>query len=121
MAECPEAEEPPESGCEGWTLVRSAVGTTGWVFTADLAERKDDDGFLLQDPENICDDCGGELYQRGDDTAETMQKRLKVYEASTRPLIEYYKAAGVYSEIDGRQPIEKVTEDLKRVLNSVKE
>ena len=71
--------------------------------------------------ENICDDCGGELYQRGDDTAETMQKRLKVYEASTRPLIEYYKAAGVYSEIDGRQPIEKVTEDLKRVLNSVKE
>lgn len=71
--------------------------------------------------ENICDVCGGELYQRGDDTAETMQKRLNVYEASTRPLIEYYKATGVYSEIEGRQPIAKVTEDLINVLSSVKE
>lgn len=71
--------------------------------------------------ENICDECGGELYQRGDDTAETMQKRLSVYEASTRPLIDYYKAAGIYSEIDGRQPIEKVTEDLENVLRTVQE
>ena len=69
----------------------------------------------------VCDECGGELYQRGDDTAETMQKRLRVYEESTRPLIEYYKASGVYSEIDGRQPIAKVTEDLINVLSSVKE
>lgn len=71
--------------------------------------------------EGICDDCGGELYQRGDDTAETMQKRLSVYEASTRPLIEYYKAAGVYAEVDGRQPIDKVTEDLNKILSSVQE
>ena len=71
--------------------------------------------------ENICDDCGGELYQRGDDTAATMQKRLSVYEESTRPLIEYYKKLGIYAQIDGRQPIEKVTEDLENVLSSVKE
>lgn len=62
--------------------------------------------------ENICDECGGELYQRADDTAETMANRLKVYEESTKPLIEYYKGKGLYSEIDGRQPIEKVTLDL---------
>lgn len=70
--------------------------------------------------EGVCDNCDGELYQRADDTAETMQSRLNVYESSTRPLIDYYKGAGVYVEIDGRQKIEKVTEDLERVLSSVK-
>lgn len=69
--------------------------------------------------EGKCDECGGELYQRLDDTAETMKKRLQVYEESTRPLIEYYKRAGKYSEISGSQPIEKVTEDLINVLTSV--
>lgn len=69
--------------------------------------------------ENICDECGGALYQRADDTAETMTKRLSVYEASTRPLIDYYKAAGVYVEIDGRQSIDAVTEALNKVLLSV--
>lgn len=62
-----------------------------------------------------CDKCGGELYQRADDTAETMQNRLSVYEKSTSPLIEYYKKAGKYTEIDGRQP----TADLVKVLSSV--
>ena len=69
--------------------------------------------------ENICDNCGGELYQRADDNEETMKNRLSVYENSTRPLIEYYKKAGKYTEIDGRQPIGKVTEDLVKVLSSV--
>lgn len=70
--------------------------------------------------EGVCDECGGELYQRADDTVETMTNRLNVYVESTRPLIEYYKKAGVYTEVDGRQPIEKVTEDLINVLTSVK-
>lgn len=67
--------------------------------------------------ENTCDNCGGELYQRGDDNAETMKNRLNVYESSTRPLIEYYKRAGLYTEIDGRQPIAKVTADLISALS----
>lgn len=67
----------------------------------------------------VCDSCGGELYQRADDTAETMQNRLGVYESSTSPLIDYYKRAGLYTEIDGRQAISKVTEDLVNVLSSV--
>lgn len=71
--------------------------------------------------EGVCDECGGELYQRDDDTVETMTNRLNVYVQSTRPLIEYYKAAGVYTKIDGRQPIEKVTEDLVKVLTTVQE
>ena len=68
---------------------------------------------------DTCDNCGGNLYQRADDNEETMKKRLSVYEDSTRPLIDYYKKVGVYVEIDGRQPIEKVTEDLVNVLSSV--
>lgn len=70
--------------------------------------------------EGVCDTCGGELYQRADDTVETMTNRLNVYVESTRPLIEYYKRAGLYTEVDGRQPIEKVTEALINVLTSVK-
>ena len=68
--------------------------------------------------ENICDKCGGELYQRGDDTAETMQSRLSVYEQSTRPLIGYYKKQNLYVEIDGRQPIADVTAAIARALSS---
>lgn len=66
--------------------------------------------------ENVCDNCNGELYQRADDNAETMKNRLSVYEESTRPLIEYYKKAGKYTEIDGRQAISKVTADLISAL-----
>ena len=69
----------------------------------------------------VCDECGGELYQRGDDTAETMTNRLNVYVQSTRPLIEYYKATGIYAEVDGSQPIERVTEEVERILTSVSE
>ena len=61
--------------------------------------------------------CGGELFQRADDTEETMKNRLSVYESSTRPLIEYYKNAGLYVEVDGRQEINKVYEDIVELLN----
>ena len=70
--------------------------------------------------EGQCDDCGGELYQRKDDNEATMKNRLSVYEASTKPLIDYYSKAGLYTEIDGRQPIDKVTDDLVSVLSSVR-
>lgn len=68
---------------------------------------------------DVCDECGGELYQRKDDNEETMKNRLSAYENSTKPLIDYYKKADLYTEIDGRQPIDKVTEDLVSVLSSV--
>ena len=68
--------------------------------------------------EGVCDDCGGMTYQRADDSEETMKSRLSVYESSTRPLIEYYKKAGVYKEIDGRQDIAKVEADLAAVLEA---
>lgn len=66
--------------------------------------------------DGICDECGSELFQRADDTEETMKNRLLVYEASTKPLIDYYEKAGVYTEVDGRQAIDKVTAELIAVL-----
>jgi adenylate kinase len=49
-----------------------------------------------------CDRCGGELYQRADDNAATVKKRLEVYFAETAPLIDYYKKAGKLLEINGQ-------------------
>lgn len=67
--------------------------------------------------EGVCDSCGGELYQRADDTVSTMTNRLNVYVTSTRPLIDYYKRAGLYVEVDGRAPIAAVTDTLIHVLS----
>ena len=66
--------------------------------------------------ENICDKCGGELYQRSDDTLETAQNRLKVYNDQTQPLIDYYRKKGNLKEINGDQDIAKVLQDIEKVL-----
>lgn len=47
--------------------------------------------FLKPKKEGICDKCGGELYQRIDDTPKVIKERLKVYERQTQPLLKYYK------------------------------
>lgn len=65
---------------------------------------------------NKCDKCDGEIYQRADDTEETVTKRLTVYSSQTKPLIEYYQDKGLYSEIDGRQMIDKVFSDIVHSL-----
>lgn len=49
----------------------------------------------------VCDKCGGQLYQREDDSEQTVQHRLDVYNANTKPLLEYYSQAGILSRIDG--------------------
>ena len=64
----------------------------------------------------VCDNCGGELYQRADDNEKTIRSRLAVYDESTRPLIDYYKASGIYVEINGNQPMDKVFDDIKQAL-----
>lgn len=60
----------------------------------------------------ICDACGGETYQRADDSEATMKNRLSVYVSQTKPLIDYYQNAGLYTEVDGRQAINKVFDDV---------
>ena len=64
----------------------------------------------------VCDFDGSQLYQRDDDRSETVSRRIQVYFAQTAPLIAYYRERGLLSEIDGAQPIEKVTADLLGVL-----
>ena len=66
--------------------------------------------------EGICDIDGSELYQRDDDTVETVKKRLRIYLEKTSPLIAYYRKQNKLVEIQGDQPIEKVTEDLLAAL-----
>jgi adenylate kinase len=61
-----------------------------------------------------CDKCGGELYQRTDDSPEVVKKRLEVYRAQTEPLIEFYANRGLLQEIDGDRSEEEVFGDLLR-------
>lgn len=63
-----------------------------------------------------CDFDGSELYQRDDDKAETVKRRIDVYLEQTSPLISYYRDHGKLVEIDGMQSIEQVTEDLLQAL-----
>ncbi len=65
---------------------------------------------------DVCDHCGGKLYQRNDDTLETARHRLQVYFAQTRPLIEYYSGHGSLIEIDGQREISLVTEAMTLAL-----
>ncbi len=64
----------------------------------------------------ICDKCGGELYQRADDTEETVRSRLKVYSAQTAPLINYYQKAGKLAKVNGGQGMERVREEIIGLL-----
>ncbi|KKM12652.1 adenylate kinase [Clostridiales bacterium PH28_bin88] len=64
----------------------------------------------------VCDHCGGELYQRSDDTVETVENRLDVYERQTAPLIAYYRDKGLLQSINGDQPIGQVLVDIGRGL-----
>ena len=60
----------------------------------------------------ICDKDQSELYQRVDDNAETVKKRIDVYWEQTSPLIEYYRQNDLLVEVDGTQPIEIVSSQL---------
>jgi adenylate kinase len=66
--------------------------------------------------EGVCDKCGGELYQRDDDSEATVRNRLEVYRNQTEPLIDYYDKAGLVARIDGAQSPERVYEDVRAVL-----
>ena len=71
--------------------------------------------------EGLCDGCGGVLFQREDDSAATIQKRLKIYEEQTSPLIDFYKSRKLLWDVDAGlkreltyQLIEKFLKNLKK-------
>ncbi len=67
-----------------------------------------------------CDACGGELYQRADDTPETHRKRIEVYHEQTAPLVAFYRARGLLVDIDGEQDIAEVEKELLKAVRRVK-
>jgi len=70
--------------------------------------------------DNVCDlHPEATLIQRADDNAETVHARLATYEGQTRPLVEYYKAAGLLHTVDGTREPEAIYEDIVRVLPQI--
>lgn len=67
-----------------------------------------------------CDQCGGELYQRSDDEAETIRERLRVYKRQTEPLIDYYDRAGLLRRIDGTGSVDRIFESILAALGDGK-
>jgi adenylate kinase len=79
--------------------------------------------FLKPKIEGTCDKCGGQLYQRPDDTAEVIKKRIQLYQKMTSPIIDYYKEKKtpfIISKITAldtppEQIVEKIIEEIKKL------
>ncbi len=75
--------------------------------------------YLKPKKDGFCDMCGGELYQREDDEAHVIRERLRVYEAQTQPLIDYYSGKVSFVDIECRSvdvPPEAMVEKIEREL-----
>lgn len=74
---------------------------------------------IMFDPphtQNTCDECGGELYQRDDDSEDTMRKRLDVYEQQTAPLISYYANDSILRSIQGTGSIDDIQQKIIEIV-----
>ncbi|WP_030176095.1 adenylate kinase [Spirillospora albida] len=79
----------------------------GRIWHVDFDDKKDD----------ICDDCGGHLFQRDDDKEDVVRRRLEVYGEQTAPLVQFYADEGILVGIDATGPVEEVT---KRALSALR-
>jgi adenylate kinase len=66
--------------------------------------------------DGVCDTCGGEVYQRDDDTVEAATKRLNDYDAITSQLVPFYSGQGLLCVIDGDRPVDAVFADIRSAL-----
>jgi adenylate kinase len=64
----------------------------------------------------VCDRCGGELYQREDDSEETVRRRLEVYARQTAPLLDYYRQRSLLTIVPGEGPIESIRQAIRRAV-----
>ncbi|MFA5777143.1 MAG: nucleoside monophosphate kinase [Parcubacteria group bacterium] len=69
-------------------------------------------GENLQDPNDLCPDCGSCVEKRKDDTEEGIKKRLSIFREQTLPVVEYYRNKGVLIEIDGTKSKKEVFDDI---------
>ena len=76
--------------------------------------------ILFQPPkkEEICDRCGGTLYQRADDKEETIRTRLKEYEKQTAPLIQYYQGKKTIRSVQGLGGPDQIFDQITRLLDA---
>jgi len=65
----------------------------------------------------ICEQCGGEIWQRADDTVETVVNRLDVYDQKTKPLRKHYQNQGKLSLFDGNGTIDEVHDSIREFLD----
>ena len=75
---------------------------------------------LRKDDPSKCPQCGGELFQRSDDTLATARRRLEVYVKETKPLKDFYRRTGRFTEIDGMREVSSVYEDVVKILHKGK-
>ena len=76
--------------------------------------------FMPPKAEGVCDKCGGRLYQRGDDSEETVRARLATYDEQTADLIEHYRDAGLLAEIRGDAAPEDVAGQVLEAVRGVR-
>ena len=69
--------------------------------------------------EGVCDKCGGQVTQRSDDNEATISNRLRVYEAQTAPLVDYYRAQGKLRSVKGTGEIDDIFTSIVQVLESL--
>jgi len=72
--------------------------------------------FNQPEEDGVCDDCGGELIQREDDSRESVENRLDVFEENTEPVIEYYEDHPGYEPIDGEQTPDGVWQEINAAV-----
>lgn len=86
---------------------RRTCDKCGRIWHVDFDDKQDD----------ICDDCGGHLFQRDDDKEEVVMHRLEVYRQDTAPLVQFYADENILVGIDATGPVEEVT---KRALAALR-
>ena len=67
--------------------------------------------------EGVCDNCGGELYQRADDNRESLERRMQSYEEETFPVLTHYRRLNLVHDVNASQTIEKVWADVQKVID----
>ena len=68
----------------------------------------------------VCDDCGGELYQRDDDAETTVRKRLDVYQRQTAPLLDYYRQRSLLATVSGEGPLATIRDSIRAATGAVR-
>lgn len=74
--------------------------------------------FSPPETEGVCDECGGDLIQRDDDTEDTVRDRLRVYEENTAPVVQHYRDEGVLVEVDGEGTPDEVFEAIHEEVDA---